>query len=240
MKILQNLLIGLAASAIVAVLYGFFVAQREKEIRGYLATKREGWRRRRYVKALVGAVRGGGAASDTGMLGFLTLLAPLAIAVGFWYAADYLQSRLDYVDEKTARLTQELQQDAAAVTRESLETDLQQMRNEINQLRQRARLQLLLPRGISIMGLAGFYYGVLFWLPFAVLRRRFGHEIDRFTLRIQGLASKAELAELAIAESEVSDENSLRAFLDLAAAIAARHEVPQLADRFDLWTTNSK
>ena len=75
----------------------------------------------------------------------------------------------------------------------------------------------------------------VFWLPFSIMRKRFTHELDRFSLRIQGLASKTELAELALAETIIADEITLRLYLSLAVGIATRHGILQLASRFDLW-----
>jgi len=75
--------------------------------------------------------------------------------------------------------------------------------------------------------------------PTSIIRRRFAHELDRFTMRIQGLASKAELAELAILESRLTYERSLRAFIAAARAIANRHQVSALAETFDLWRGES-
>ncbi len=76
-----------------------------------------------------------------------------------------------------------------------------------------------------------------------MMRQRFAYEIERFTLRIQGLASKAELAELAVAEADVIDEKTLRHFVEITRGVASRHGIPQLVTTFDLWKdkeTNEK
>jgi hypothetical protein len=62
---ITGLILGIAGSAVVAVLYGLFLGQREEKIRYYLSTQRRGWARRRYVRAFVGAVRGRAAAANT-------------------------------------------------------------------------------------------------------------------------------------------------------------------------------
>ena len=71
------------------------------------------------------------------------------------------------------------------------------------------------------------------------MRRRFAHELERFTMRIQGLASKAELANLAVLESNVRDEQSLRTFIDATRDVASRHNVSALVETFDLWKADS-
>ena len=89
---------------------------------------------------------------------------------------------------------------------------------------------------VSIVYVLVGAYLLLFWFPYVVIRKAFDHELTRFMLRIQGLASKAELAELAVAEARVKNEQSLRVFVDKIKVIAARHEIPQLVSTFDLWT----
>jgi hypothetical protein len=235
--IIEAFLIALLASAIVAVTYGALFAQREQKIRGYLSTKRQGWVRSRYVKAFVGGVRGHAAAVDTLMMGGLVLIIPFVVAMILWYMAADVALKVDIADIRFTQVTQKLQdlKEARTDTLESLEADLSRVRGEVDALRQSGERFVLRARVAGIMSFGVCLCGAFFWLPFAVTRRQFAYEIDRFTLRIQGLASKAELAELAMAESQVADEGSLRAFVRVAAAIAARHEVPGLVARFDLW-----
>ncbi|NIR87087.1 hypothetical protein GWO13_05730 [Candidatus Bathyarchaeota archaeon] len=61
------------------------------------------------------------------------------------------------------------------------------------------------------------------WLPFAMLRTRLAHEIGRFTLRIQTLASKTELSKLTASELAVPDEETLQSFVNVILEIAQRH-----------------
>lgn len=76
-----------------------------------------------------------------------------------------------------------------------------------------------------------FFMGPFFWI-----QASFAHELDVCTLRIQGLASKRELAQLAVAEARVSDEDTLRQFVCVLAEIAERHSVGELVESFDLWS----
>lgn len=231
---MATFLIGLLASAIVAVIYGAVFAQREEKIRGFLSAKREGWARGRYVKAFVGAVRGHAAAVNTYMIGLLVLTIPFVLAGVCWLGAGYLKSRVEILDVRLTLAAQGLREGQTA-TRESLEADLRRERGSLDTLKASADRLVLIMRAFSVVMFGECLYGVVFWLPFATMRRQFEREIDRFTLRIQGLASKAELAELAMAESMVADEESLRNFVQIAAAIAKRQGAPRLVDRFDLW-----
>lgn len=99
---------------------------------------------------------------------------------------------------------------------------------------------VLAGRIAAVLLFLSFYVGLFFWRPFIIMRRRFAFEIERFTLRIQGLASKPELAELAVAEAHVTNENTLRAFVEITRKVAIRHGIPQLVTTFDLWRENQK
>ena len=65
---------------------------------------------------------------------------------------------------------------------------------------------------------------------------QFADEVERFTLRVQGLASKAELVELVAAESAVSDEASSRRYVAVMRQIATRHGISDLVRSFELWS----
>ena len=93
---------------------------------------------------------------------------------------------------------------------------------------------------VSLLLFLNFVFHSLIWKPFVVMRRRFGYELERFTLRIQGLASKSELAELAVAETEVKNEETVREFVLIMRRIAERHGIPQLVKTFDLWKEDSE
>jgi hypothetical protein len=208
-----SLLIGVAGSAIVAVFYGWFIAQREDKIRGYLAARREGRARRRAVRAFVEAVRGYAPGEDTAILAVLILLIPLTLGFASIIRGTYLLEQL-------------VQNDAPVPA----------MLRVIRDLRPTNSIALILVIylfGIACLGV--YLYGGLVWLQFVWIRRMFAHRIERFMLRIQGLASEAELADLASLEDRVFDESSLREFVTAAKAIAAKHDLGQLVDRFDLW-----
>ena len=231
---MTSFLLSILAGTIVAIAYGWLFAQREEKIRGALSAKRTAWARRRYVKAFVGSVRGHAGVIDTLILGLIILTVPFVAAVTMHLGASYLESRLEVNDIRLSSVEAKLHQEEA-ITKESLEADVRKLRAEVDSQKASGGRTILMMDLFSAVMLGVVFYGLLLWLPFAVMRKQFEREIDRFNLRIQGLASKAELAELALAESSVSDEESLRSFVQIAAAIAKRQGVPRLVERFDLW-----
>src|SRR5262245_13904771 len=82
----SEIAVALITGWIGSLLYGVFIAHREGRIRGYLASKTDSWRRRRFVRAFVGAIRGKSASSDTYMLAILFLALPFG--AGFYLLSD--------------------------------------------------------------------------------------------------------------------------------------------------------
>ena len=221
---------GVIGSLLVALLYGMLFAQREDKIRGYLSRQRKGLARRWYVSAFVGAARGHAVAGDTGRLGWLVLLV-------FYVLSLWLSSTASDIEAEIRTLHVDLARSESITAKPPTLDDLRQRFDDLK--RESARYTLAMRIG-SWLSLGVFCVGLVVWRPFIIMRRRFAHELDRFTMRIQGLASKVELAELATLESRVRDERSLRAFIAAARAIATRHQVSALAETFDLWRDESK
>jgi hypothetical protein len=231
---ITGLILGVAGSAVVAVLYGLFLGQREEQIRRYLSTKRKGWARRRYVRAFVGAVRGRAASTNTGLLTLLILLVLFGTSLFVWSAANKLEGRIQIVDSNWQRVNSKLGVNEPD-NRSSGKDELATLIKEWPQTSLQTSRLIMVGRIFAGLCLMGFYIGNFFWRPFLVMRQHFAHEIERFTLRIQGLASKSELAELAIAEAKVIDEKTLRQFVEITRSVATRHGIPQLVTTFDLW-----
>ena len=87
----------------------------------------------------------------------------------------------------------------------------------------------------AVAGAALAYWLLRFHLPFVIFRSCFSYELDRFLLRIQGLAVKSELAELVQLEGLVRDEESAMRYVAKMAEIATRHKVEHLVASFVLW-----
>ncbi len=220
---------GLLGSAIIAVVYGLLFAQREDKIRSYLSRKRRGWIRWRYVRAFVGAVRGKAVATDTAILAFFALLVPFIIGGSLLMIAD----DAEYEIRQAWTRLQEIQD--TDQMRRDIDKEVARLEDELTELTKRAHRNILRARIAGWALITAVYFGLLFWYPFVVMRRRFDHELQRFTLRIQGLGSKSELAELAVAESKVKNEETLRHFFEVTRKIAERHNIPELVSTFDLW-----
>lgn len=151
--------------------------------------------------------------------------------------------------EKRERLTEELDVEVQeevvqekTVSHQDLEAELAALLKEkerlIKEFRRLDKEGRYLYWSSRIMGYLLQFFSmasILFLFPFVVMRRAFAHELDRFALRIQGLAGKAELAQIAVAESRVRDEPSLKTFVELVKRVAERNEVPQIVKTFDLW-----
>jgi hypothetical protein len=218
--------LGIAGSAVVALLYGLILGQREEQIRHYLSVRRKGWVRRKYVRTFVGAVRGRAAAANTGLLTILILFIPLVMSVYIWNEASQMARLIESVDGKFQALNSK-----PGTSERAVPPSIQ----EWQQTKIRGSRFVTVSRILAGLAMLAVYVGWFIWRPFLIMRQRFAHEIDRFTLRIQGLASKTELAELAIAEANVIDEKTLRDFVEVTRRVAMRHEIPQLVTTFDLW-----
>ncbi|MCP3890102.1 MAG: hypothetical protein GY702_14715 [Desulfobulbaceae bacterium] len=72
------------------------------------------------------------------------------------------------------------------------------------------------------------------------MRKRFAHEMEKFLSRIQYLESKQELSNLAVLESKVVDEKTLKEFIYATKSIAIRHNIQELVFTFDLWKNDEK
>jgi hypothetical protein len=231
---ITGLILGIAGSAVVAILYGLILGQREEQIRHYLSTQRKGLARRRYVRAFVGAVRGRAAAANTSILTILILVIPLIVAILAGAAAIQMEQQSQAIDVKLQRVNSGM--GMAEGTNHQAEKDkLIALNKEWNEIKTQSSRLVIESRVIGGLGLLVFYIGWFLWRPFLVMRQRFAYEIERFTLRIQGLATKAELAELAVAEANVIDEKTLRHFVEITRGVASRHGIPQLVATFDLW-----
>lgn len=244
---IPQIVVGIFASLLATIVWVLVLSRRVERLREHLRTRKEGWSRRRYVRAFVGAVRGRAVAADTYMLAvlFLALIGAFG-TTSLWMAEEakqtFRQWERNFVEVQ--ELLDEVRDDPK--TLEDLEAEQDEILRKAEKLFEKMTEESQLieqSKGPSIWYFRIVGYGLLassviafyFWLPFVVMRRAFAHELDRFALRIQGLASKAELAQIAVAESRVRDEHSLRMFVDLVKGVAERHKVPQLAETFELW-----
>lgn len=117
---------------------------------------------------------------------------------------------------------------------------IEELTRDVESYRDRSELLASASDYLFYVVFAAFYVALFSWIPFVTMRKRFAVEIERFTLRIQGLATKNELAQLAVLESSVADESTLISFVQHARSIATRHNVSQLVATFDLWEDENR
>jgi hypothetical protein len=253
------LLIGLPASVMGAIIYGILFGQREDRIRAYLKASTKGALRLLYVRALIQAIQGGAEVAKTRSLVALWLLVIAGASVGLTFDAVRLESRWQAVNanlreladshSKSALMVRDPESMRKAITtrdpesiREDLKRESDALGKEIDAVTAERRTlepQVLgwvrFERGLSLAFLFICEAGWLVWFPFAIMRTRFAHEITRFSLRIQGLASRDELARMTEAELSVRNAETLKPYVQILKAIAARHGMPELTRTFELW-----
>lgn len=235
-EMLTTIFISTIVTIFGAIVYGLLFGQREDKIRNYLKRKKTGWIRKKYVNAFVGGVRGRAGAMDTWLLSMLILL----VVSGVFLFLDGAYKYLDFKTKSNLDKAYELKQDFE----DKINKTINKNTNRLEEYRIRMRINTSIASSEKIdaeirwflVQLKVIYwaliiyivYGVFLWQPFIVLRKRFSIEMERFALRIQGLASKSELAEFAVLESEVNDEATLKKFVEHTKLIANRHNVPKL------------
>lgn len=243
---MESWLIGLSSSIVVAIVYGLLFAQREDAIRAKLKRATGGLLRRLYVRALIQAVRGGAGVADSRHLAVI-LIFGIFIA-GLWTQATVqnVRNSMDHLVQQT----HDLQRLTAAKPVLSSVTDLQHqlqqkeraLSGEISnaasgaeKIKASAQPTLAIAQSIAYLLLAAAGAGWIAWMPYVLMRRQFAHEIDRFSLRIQGLATPQELASLTKAELDVRDSGTLAEYVKVMGRIAARYDMPELTRSFELW-----
>ncbi len=229
-------LLSVLGSAFVAVVYGLVFAQRESVIREYLRTSARGILRWLYLRALLGAVRGDAIVADSRNLAVIICLAWFAASMAVSFTATDLQRRND---SNTARIERMYEDFAGNTpkTRDEVRAELDVLKNKQDALSPQVAQ---VTRFLHILGnllYTGFFIGWIAWIPYVKLRTRFAHEISRFSLRIQGLATPGELAELTAQELKVEDLESLRQYVELMRKVASAKGIVELTKTFELWNT---
>jgi len=107
--------------------------------------------------------------------------------------------------------------------------------SEAEAIKANAQPTLAVAQSIAYLLLVSAGIGWVAWMPYVLMRRQFAHEIQRFSLRIQGLATSEELAALTKAELDVRDSRTLAEYVKVMGRIAARYDMPELTRSFELW-----
>src|SRR6266404_2390000 len=143
------------ASILAAVAYSAFFARRESKIRNFLSKTRSGWRRRRYVRIFIDAVRGEAKATDTRTLANLTLIFPVAFL--------FLSFAMQFIAyDQIATVEVAIRQQQVEKTREPkpLPTT-QNTETDLRRIKSRAQHLLLLPQGLAA-ACAAWYLWIMF------------------------------------------------------------------------------
>lgn len=235
---MREILVALVVGVLGSALFSLLLASAVDSLRHNLNRRTAGYLRRRYVRALLEAVRGRAAVSSTYMLTWLVSFTLMVVAGSMFFGARSLE-------EQMATNRAELESTRASLfansvtkipaTRAQLEERVRALTRESNSLTSTVHYFSLLANASSAGIIAFVIWLQIVWIPFAIVRATFTHEVHRFALRIQGLASKAELASLTELELRVCDEATLRKYVALMRQIAARHGAETLTSSFELW-----
>jgi hypothetical protein len=228
-------------------LYGVVFGKVDEQVRSALIKASSLRKRRALVEAFVSGANGSYLWHERRIYSMLALMLLLAVTVpglnvmlsiSRWNS-DTREKAMEAISVADSLLADTSGKSAPEKTIQQRRKDVLAAREKLvrlnNERDERSRNMYLFIQSITIFTALCYIY-VTTSISTAVVRRTFAREIEQFTLRIQGLASKQELAELAVAEMRVSDEETLKAFIEAAKRIAERHCVPKLVTRFDLWS----
>jgi len=224
------------ASVLVAVVYGLLIAQKEEKIRTYLKNKSGGLFRWFYVRALIQAVRGDAGVADSRHLALLIVLLLAVTGSTVWLKTASLEENWSDTEQRLHQVTLDAAQppDSKELDRRH-QQNLAELQNRSQSVQRQLPWVLLNGRILSLTLFSAALLGWLVWIPYVLLRRRFAHEVARFSLRIQGLASQEELAKLTASELAVSDSDTLKTYVEIMKQIATRHGLPELTRTLELW-----
>ena len=238
---MSGVISSLVATALFLVgsfLYSTYYPGHTEALRATLRKQSEGRKRRKYVRIFVEAIKGVDKSDLITHAGKLSILMPFVLLFAVFFA--WLNSS----DTGPARLN--ATQDEMKIARmggpdEMSKKEAHERLQSIEQSEKHVDLYfytyyfhyLVCPIFAAI--LAVMLVKELQKGEFMEYRARFAHELERFTLRIQGLATKDELAELVTKEVAVKDEATAKEFVDVMAKIAAKHKVDVLVESFLLW-----
>jgi hypothetical protein len=245
---MNGLMSGLAASFAVTGLYALFVAGREVELRTRLATWDTGRRRVRAMRVVVNAVRGRPAATTASLLSVLVIVMVAVSAWALLLVGAYTGSMSDQA-QAVAASSQALEQSVLDLLNESEDASppeptllerldaARAMTQELERIQRTATGLRWILVFLSTLTWAVASWMLMVWRPLVIAGALISHELGRFTLRLQGLATKAEIVELMTVESKVRHEQSLVDYFAVMHKIADRHGIAELVGTLDLLRT---
>ena len=232
----STILISIVTSLLAATIYGFLISNKEESIRNYLKNSAHGLARRVYVHAFISAARGKDKVADTSNLVFLLLFVCFSTAL---YVHSDITKTVNTHENNVERFN-EIKKIKPKLTEKELKVQIADLGKSLKTSAKVIAVLKVLNEIFYFGAFGMFYFGLVVWRPYLIMRKRFSHEMDVYIHRIQGLASKQELSKIAVLESKIVDEHSLRMFIFATKEIAARHGVIELVSTFDLWKQNEK
>lgn len=237
---MQDLLILLATSLLLPLIYGITIGGREEFFRALLRRSASGWRRSSMVRVLIRTVRHESVGLELKVLAFLGFLALATLSVAaFTKGIEMGQWAVQAASNSEEFLRQEESilailagvSDSVALAQDPAERALgllqvtRENSAEATRLHEAARSYRVILFTVAAVLWAAAWWFALWWTPMRVAELRLSRMLERMTLRIQALASKNELAELAVSEDAVSDEESLKIFFGALHRICVRHQI---------------
>ncbi len=247
---LRDISIGILINIVSGLIVTLVVMPKLETYRERLRRSRRGWARRRYVKALVDAVRGEAHVFDTVAIAYILMFSLMALVSlnTFWTSVqtrevNHLVTILTALEDSDSR---------GRVPPQNGDASTVEAQTEVPDTALKAQMSIQedddLTRAVGALNVfdatMGYFYrlslvlmsiAIWLWTPFLVIRKQLSIDLQRAILRIQSLATKEQLARLAELESRVTNENTLRAFIYHIHHIAEQHNVAQLVARFNLW-----
>lgn len=232
------MLITLGFSLLASVVFVVFLQGPAGKLRRWIASRRTGWIRRRYVAAFVGAVRGKTELLNSMILASVVVLPPLLFGLHLLSVAATTRTQIAELKMRVSYPALEAANTDASAAIEGAGTR-EALLGEVLRSEPTWSLVLLIGQAVGVGLVLMSAALVVAWAPFAIARQMLAFEWGRFMLRIQALATKPELAELAVAEAGVHDEASLRLLVAKVSAIAERHKIEHIVRPFELWKAPS-
>jgi hypothetical protein len=196
-------------------------------------------RRRFFIRAFVEAVQGKGKSDDSFAIAALWRFFPVCfIFTGLLMLNGFDDEQLVKNRRSIEAILEVIRNPASNAASPSLiERELEGERLLANLEQTRAMLvrNWWIGAFAIVVGIACWIWLSAYRLPLVETRSRIAHQLERFTLRIQALATDEELVELIRKESAVWNEQTAKEYVNAMVKIARRYDVESLVYSFMPW-----
>lgn len=244
----SGLFAGVLSSLVAGIVLMLLFSGNEAAIKNWLARRGLGALQRFYVSIFVEAVRGSSRMADTRHLLSLYIIVIGVIFFSFGFCLNHWENvissgvdagekALNDGDVAIQNMLEVLQRD-----RTSINQSLDDLRGNIAKMKELKETLMLSNednrRVLSNLEVAEkifefcffplFLYFCFWYYPCCTIRASLSFDIERLSLRLQGLASKSELAELTRCEIAVKNRETARLYVHAIHTIADRHSLQSL------------